>query len=67
MLDRWSKKRRNENFLHKERDLIPDMDKLLGIFCQDLSRKRGLEKQNDAIFFSGILQVSFVYCGSCWL
>ena len=47
MLDRWSKKRRNENFLHKERDLIADMDKLLGIFCQDLSRKRGLEKQNN--------------------
>ena len=38
MLDHWSK---------KKKDFIADVDKLLDIFCQVLSRRRELEKQNN--------------------
>ena len=47
MLDRWSKKMKNKNFLQKERDFIADINKLFDISCQDISKRKKLEKQNN--------------------
>ena len=35
ILDRWSNKKRNQNFLQKVRHFMTEMDKLFDIFCQD--------------------------------
>ena len=45
-LDRWSKKKRGEAFLQKEKEFMSTIDKIFDVFCADDKQRRILEKQH---------------------
>ena len=44
-LDRWSKKKRGETFLQKEKEFMSTIDELFDVFCSDDKQRRILEKE----------------------
>ena len=45
-LDRWSKKKRGEAFLQKEKEFMSTIDEIFDVFCADDKQRRILEKQH---------------------
>ena len=45
-LDRWPKKKRNDNFKAKETSFTRDLDELFDIYCSDSTQRHTLEKQH---------------------
>ena len=45
-LDRWSKKKRGEIFLQKEKEFMSTIDEIFDVFCADDKQRRILEKQH---------------------
>ena len=46
VLDRWSKKKRGEAFLQKEKEFMSTIDEIFDVFCADDKQRRILEKQH---------------------
>ena len=44
-LDRWPKKKRNNNFITKEHSFTCNLDELLDIYCHDGTQRHTLERQ----------------------
>ena len=45
-LDRWSRKKRGEAFLQKEKEFMSTIDEIFDVFCADDKQRRILEKQH---------------------
>ena len=61
-LDRWSKKKRGEAFLQKEKEFMSTIDEIFDVFCADDKQRRILEKQHGNYKLENFFPLGIIYC-----